>query len=138
MNEYRFEDLSVGMEETFLVKITEEMYDRFLAISGDDNPLHTDEDFAKSFGFSSRVAYGMMIASFFSTLGGVYLPGRYCIIQGVSMDFRAPVYAGDELTVTGSVAELFPSVSSAQIKVVMKNSDGKKVVRGRLKVGFLK
>ena len=91
MNEYRITDISAGQQESFSVTVTEEMMAKFLDITGDVNPLHTDDGFAKEKGFPQRVAYGMLTASLISTLGGVYLPGKYCLIQGVEVKFEKPV-----------------------------------------------
>lgn len=71
MNHYRYEELSVGMEERFLATITEDMTAAFHRLSGDPNPLHTDEAFARAHGFQGRVVYGMLTASLLSTLGGI-------------------------------------------------------------------
>lgn len=70
MNEYAYEDMEVGMRESFKCTVTEEMMDSFRAISGDDNPLHTDAAFARGHGYRGRVAYGMLTMSLFSRLGG--------------------------------------------------------------------
>ena len=136
MNEYTFNQLYIGMQESFECKITEEMMERFWANTGDENPLHHDREFAVAHGFSDCVVYGMLSASFISTLGGVYLPGKYCIIQQVEAKFTSPVYVGDTLRVVGTVQELNESVQQSVIKVEMLSS-GKKVLRGKLYVGFL-
>jgi 3-hydroxybutyryl-CoA dehydratase len=137
MNEYRYEDLKVGMSETFKYTVTAEKMKLFCEISGDTNPLHTELLYAKEHGFKQKVAYGMLSASLISALGGVYLPGKYCLIQQVEIKFLNPVYEGDELTVCGTVKELKDCVKRAVIKVEMKNQEGKKVVKGTLDVGFL-
>lgn len=137
MNEYRFDDLSIGLKESFEYKITLEAMEKFRGLTGDDNPLHVDDEFAREHGFVGRVTYGMLSASLFSTLGGMYLPGKYCIVQECDTKFLQPVYVGDVLTVTGEVREMHESVQRADIKVTIVNQDNKKVVRGTLKVGFL-
>ncbi|MCR5722074.1 MAG: MaoC family dehydratase [Lachnospiraceae bacterium] len=137
MNEYRFSDLKIGTTESFEHTVTAEEMDLFLKISGDENPLHSDSNFAKAHGFSDRVVYGMLSSSLVSTLGGMYLPGRYCIIQQVELKFVAPVFVGDTLTVKGEVKELNESVQQAVMGVEIRNQDGKKVVRGKLFTGFL-
>lgn len=136
MNDYSFHDLSVGMEEHFDVLITEGMLAHFLEITGDTNPLHTDRQFAAERNFRDRVVYGMLTASFISTLGGGYLPGRQCLIQAVESKFIRPVFIGDRLTVSGTVIELHETVRQVEVKVVMTNQDHEKVLRGRLKAGF--
>lgn len=137
MNNYQFEDLKVGMVETFERKITEEMMSKFLEITGDINPLHNDIDFACDKGYDSKVVYGMLTASFISTLGGVYLPGKNCLIHVVEVKFAKPVYIGDTLTISGTIVEVHESVGQVEIKVVIKNQHGKAVCKGKLKAGVL-
>ncbi len=137
MNTYKFEDLRIGQTESFEYKITSEKMNIFRELSGDCNPLHNDELFAQKYGYDGRVVYGMLSALFISTLGGIYLPGKYCIIQQIDCKFVSPVYVGDIITVKGSIKELNESVRQAVIKVEMKNQAEKKVVRAILKVGFL-
>lgn len=137
MNTYRFHDLKVGLEESFEVVITGEMMEKFCNITGDVNPLHNDRKFAEEKGFQDRVSYGMLTASFISTLGGVYLPGKYCLIQSIECKFISPVFIGDRLKVRGIVGELHESVQQAEIKVTVINQKNEKVLRGKLKAGFL-
>ncbi|SEK43786.1 3-hydroxybutyryl-CoA dehydratase [Pseudobutyrivibrio ruminis] len=132
MNNYTFDELTVGMTESFKVKITEAMLDAFKGITGDVNPLHNDEEFAKAKGHPGRVAYGMLTASFLSTLAGVYIPGERSLIQQVETKFAKPVYIGNELTVTGEITELVESVQRLELKVTITNQDGKKVLRGTM------
>lgn len=134
MNTYTFDELKVGMSESFQVTITEAMLDSFKGITGDVNPLHNDEEFAKAKGHVGRVAYGMLTASFLSTLAGVYLPGEKSLIQQVETKFASPVYIGDELTVKGEIAELVESVQRLTLKVTITNQNGKKVLRGKMEI----
>ena len=103
MNRYQFEDIYVGLKEEFQVTITADMLKQFCQMTGDVNPLHTDETFAKEKGYESNVAYGMLTASFLSTLAGVYLPGERSLIHSVESKFTKPVYVGDTLTISGQV-----------------------------------
>jgi len=132
MNNYKFDELTVGMTESFKVTITEAMLDAFKGITGDVNPLHNDEEFAKAKGHPGRVAYGMLTASFLSTLAGVYIPGERSLIQQVETKFAKPVYIGDELTVTGEITELVESVQRLELKVTITSQVGKKVLRGTM------
>ena len=138
MNNYTFEELSIGQSESFEVTVTAEMMDSFLKISGDINPLHNDKNFAKEQGYADRVVYGLLTTSFISKLVGVLLPGEKCLLQGVEVKYLRPVYIGDTLLVTGIVDELHESVQRASIKVSISNQDNKKVVKGKAEVGFLK
>lgn len=105
MNRYIFDEIEVGQEENFEIEITEEMMESFRKITGDINPLHNDEKFAKNAGYPGRVVYGMLTASFLSTMAGVYMPGENSLIQSVEVKFSKPVYTGDRLSFTGKVAE---------------------------------
>ena len=79
MNHYTLAEMTPGLTEEFTVTVTPEMMDAFRAITGDVSPIHVDADYARGRGFPGRVVYGMLGASFFSTLAGVYLPGEHCL-----------------------------------------------------------
>lgn len=137
MREYKMKDLSVGMSESFKVLVTAEMMQKFLDITGDENPLHVNENFAKSKGFKDRVVYGMLTASLISTLGGCYIPGKFCLIQGVEIKFARPVFIGDELVVTGEVSKVEFDLRYLEIKGTIRNQKNEKVLRGLLKAGVM-
>ena len=137
MNYYRFEDLKAGRTEQFTVTVDGNMQERFCELTGDTNPLHTDEAYAVSQGFEGRVVYGMLTASFLSALAGVFVPGAYGILHSVEVKFVKPVYAPDVLKVTGTVTELNETVRQAVIKVEIRNQKGEKVLRGKIKAGVL-
>ena len=90
---------------------------------------------SKSKGFSDRVVYGMLTSSFFSTLVGVYLPGKYCILQSIDIKFSKPVYIDDILTITGKVSYINEAYKQLEIKAVIINQDNKKVSKATIKVG---
>lgn len=135
MNEYKYHDIAVGMEESFTVTLTQEMMAGFQQMTGDSNPLHSDAAFAQEKGFPDKVAYGMLTASFLSTLAGVYLPGKFSLIHGVEAEFPKPVFVGDRLTVTGRVTEKNDLFRIFIMKVAIYNGAGQKVCRGRMRMG---
>lgn len=137
MNEYKIKDLAIGTKESFSVTITEEMMADFSRITGDKNPLHGNLDFAKKQGYDTPVTYGMLTASFLSTLAGMYLPGKYSLIQGVDIKFVKPVFPGNTLTITGTVSELHPNLNMMQIKVLITDQAQRKVLKGKMQIGFL-
>ncbi len=137
MNEYSFNELTVGMECEFSHSFSIEQLEIFSKLSGDNNPLHTDIEFAKAHGYESCVVFGMLTASLLSTLGGVYLPGKNCLIQGVDISFSRPVYPMDEILVKGKIVEIFESVGQVVIRVDMYNQKKEKVLRGKMKVGMI-
>lgn len=137
MNKYTYDDIFVGMEESFTVKVTEESMSLFLDLTEDINPLHNDVNYAKELGYKDKVVYGMLTASFLSTLAGVYLPGKNSLIHSVEIKMTKPVFKGDELTVIGTVVEKSESVPVFMMKVSIKNQIGELVLRGRMQIGVL-
>lgn len=137
MNEYKFFDIKVGHTEAFNIKIDAVMMDKFLEISGDNNPLHINSEYAKSKGFIDKVVYGMLTSSFYSTLVGVYLPGKYCILQGMDIQFSKPVFINDSLTITGKVSYINEAYKQIEIKATIVNQENKKVSKATIKVGVM-
>lgn len=135
MNHYKLHELTPGMEACFSVTITEEMLQKFLEISGDVNPLHADAAFAQAKGYPSRVVYGMLTASFYSTLAGVYLPGEHCLLWEVNSKFTDTVFAGDELDVYGKVIEVNKDFGFIRLKARVKNQKGQTVSRATITAG---
>lgn len=135
MNDYKITDLYIGQKESFQYDVTEEKMRCFLKLTADINPLHTDDEYAKSKGYSGRVVYGMLTASLISTLGGVFLPGKFCLIQGVDVKFAKPVFVGNRLTVTGEVVKVEVDLHYMEVKVTIVNQDGQKILRGIMKAG---
>ncbi len=123
------------MDACFSTKVTEEMLRKFLEISGDVNPLHNDENYARSFGYPSRVVYGMLTASFYSTLAGVYLPGERCLLYEVDSLFASPVFVGDTLRVYGKVEKVDTEKKFVRIKTRITNQEGTLVSRGSIVAG---
>lgn len=138
MNAYVFADIPVGLTATFTKTVTLEMEDSFRIISGDENPLHKDDDFAKETGngkFDKHVTFGMLTASLYSTMAGMYLPGKYSLIHSFDeISFQKPVFAGDILTVTGEVVEKTEGLNLIILKVVIRNQDNKIVSKAKMKV----
>jgi 3-hydroxybutyryl-CoA dehydratase len=135
MNSFTFDDIPLGGTESFTVSVTENMMSDFFDITGDSNPLHTDENYAKEKGYKGKVVYGMLTASFLSTLAGVYLPGENSLIHLVEAEFPAPVFIGDTLKITGTVSRKDDNFKTIEIKVVAVNDNWQKVLRGKMRVG---
>ena len=104
-SEHTFEDLFVGQKVTFSEKIDELLLTDFAKLSGDFNPLHMDEDYALNTNFEKRVCHGMLLASFFSQLVGMYLPGKNSLYFSQSLNFRNPCFVDDEVTIAGEITE---------------------------------
>lgn len=138
MNEYKLEDIKIGMTEEFKVTITEKMQDDFRQNTGDVNPMHEDEKFAEGKGFKGKLVFGMLTASFFSTLVGVYLPGKNCLFQECKdIRFHSPVFIGDELSIKGEVSEIDERFKRITVKATIRNQEGKKVCSAKLIAGVV-
>ena len=137
MNRFTYDEIEVGHKESFSVRVAQEDMDRFRAITGDVNPLHADPDYAKEHGHKDCVVFGMLTASYLSTLAGVYLPGEHSLIHSVKTKFSGAVYVGDELTVEGTVTEKNDTFELIIVKAVIRNRNGEKVCKAELQVGLI-
>ncbi|ARU05058.1 (R)-hydratase [Comamonas serinivorans] len=109
MNElggYNVEDLKVGMSATYAKTITEADIVLFAAVSGDNNAVHLNEEFAKTTVFGGRIAHGMLSASVISAAIAGRLPGPGTVYLGQNLQFRAPVRPGDTVQATITVTEV--------------------------------
>jgi 3-hydroxybutyryl-CoA dehydratase len=103
---YFFEDLHVGMEASLVQTVSSEAIHAFAQISGDINPIHLDEAYAKESPFRRIIAHGMLSASYISAVFGTKLPGPGCIYISQTLNFKAPVYIGDKVTATVRISDL--------------------------------
>lgn len=102
----------------------------FAGITGDFNPAHIDEEYAKGTFFKKRIAHGMLSAGFISNVLGTKLPGAGSIYMKQDLAFLAPVYIGDTITARGEVLELNMEKNRVTLKTTCTNQDGKIVVDG--------
>jgi 3-hydroxybutyryl-CoA dehydratase len=103
---FYLEDLKVGMTASYARTVTDADVVLFAGISGDTNPVHLDEEFAKETMFQGRIAHGMLSASFISTVLGTKLPGPGCIYLSQNLKFRAPVRSGDTVSATATITDI--------------------------------
>ena len=111
------------------VMITDDAIRKFVALSGDKNPIHSDDDYASRSSFGRRIAPGLMVASYISALIANELPGPGAIYLGQNLRFEAPVYLGDEITVTIRVLG-HPREDRLQLETNCSNQAGKRVLSG--------
>lgn len=103
---YFIEDLTKGMSESYTRTVTEADIDLFGAVTGDMNPLHFNEEYAKTTIFKGRIAHGMLTTSYLSTVLGTKMPGPGSIFLSASVRFKAPVRIGDTVTATVTVRDI--------------------------------
>ena len=120
---YEFEELRVGMFTTYAKTITEADIVLFAAVSGDNNAIHTNEEFAATTIFKGRIAHGMLSASVISAALANKLPGPGAIYMSQNLRFRAPVRAGDTVRATVTVKELIPEKHRVLLGTCCRVSD---------------
>lgn len=103
---YRFEDLKLGMKATVSRTITETDLRNFSGVSGDTNPMHLNEEYARKTPFGGCIVHGMLTASLISAVVGTKLPGPGCIYMNQTLKFLAPVRVGDTVYAVATVKEL--------------------------------
>ena len=133
-SEYTFDEIMLGVKVKFTVTITESIINEFARISGDHNPLHMDEYYASKTQFGKRVCHGMLLASFFSRLIGMYMPGKNALYFSQTLNSQTPCFVGDLVTIKGEVIDKSQSTRIITIKTIAYNQADKCLVDGIAKV----
>ncbi|MCB1541780.1 MAG: MaoC family dehydratase [Rhodoblastus sp.] len=101
-----FEDLTVGQRETLMKTVMDDDVIAFADLSGDRNPVHLSDHFARKTRFGERIVHGLYTASLISTVIGMYLPGPGAVYMSQTLNFKGPVKIGDVINVVVEVVEL--------------------------------
>jgi 3-hydroxybutyryl-CoA dehydratase len=120
----------VGQSASLVRTVSAEDVEAFAALTGDTNPIHLDEDVASKSRFGRRVAHGMLVASYVSTLLGTKFPGTGTIYVSQTLTFVRPVFLGDTLTVTATITTYRSSKALATIATSVANQASANVVLG--------
>jgi 3-hydroxybutyryl-CoA dehydratase len=97
------EDMQVGMTGSFARTVTEADIVLFAGVTGDNNPVHLNQEYASKSLFGGRIAHGMLTASFISTVLGMKMPGPGAIYVSQKLNFKAPVRIGDTVEARATV-----------------------------------
>ena len=127
----------VGDSAEFKHTVTSEDIQRFADLTGDDNPLHVDREFAEKTSFKGIVAHGMLGASFISTIIGKHIPGEGALWVSHNLDFLLPVRIGDELTIYAEIIQKHERQRLLTLKTEIRNQYRQIVVSGECKVKVL-
>src|SRR5258708_3429938 len=133
----RIDDFEVGQHVRFSNTFTEDDIQRFIAITGDVNPLHVDEEFARGTRFGRRVLHGMLTASIFSTMVGMLLPGTGAIYRSQTLTFLLPVYLDETVTAHFVVRSVDRAKHRLVIDSWIENEAGQHVIEGTCEAGLL-
>lgn len=120
---YFIEDLKVDMESTYEKTVTEADIDAFADVTGDNNPVHLDEEFGAKTIFKGRIAHGMLAAGYISTVVGTQLPGPGSIYMSQSLRFRAPVRIGDTVVTTAKITNVDSEKGRVTLETVCSVGD---------------
>lgn len=125
-----FDQLHTGDKDQFSKTVTDADITLFAGVTGDLNPAHIDETYARGTFFKKRIAHGMLAAGFVSAVIGTRLPGPGTVYMHQSLDFLAPVYIGDTVTAVVEVIEKIDEKKRVRLKTTCFNQDGTVVLAG--------
>ncbi|BBY36631.1 hypothetical protein MMAN_07650 [Mycobacterium mantenii] len=132
-----FDDVKEGDTASLVKTITEADILRFVELTGDNNPLHVDAEYANHTPFKEIVVHGMLGASFISTVIGTKLPGPGALWVSQSFDFNLPVRLADTLTVACTVVRKHARDRLLELQMQITNQHGQTVLQGQGKVKLL-
>jgi acyl dehydratase len=125
-----FDDMTIGQTCSYEKTVSEEDVLMFARLSGDANPVHIDEDYAKTTQFGGRIAHGMYTAALISAAMALQIPGPGSVYLTQTLKFKAPVKIGDTLTVTIEIIGKREGRNFVTLSTIVCNQHGKKVVTG--------
>lgn len=131
-----YAQVKVGDHYSFEALLDEAQVRQFADLTGDQNPLHVNADYAKKTSFQKNIVHGMLAGSLFSRLIGMYCPGENSLYLSQSLEFRKPVFAGDKVTVKGTVIQKIDSMEMVVLHTEIV-ARGEVVIKGEAKAKFL-
>ena len=134
----RIDDFHAGQRASYAKTFTEEDVQRFIAITGDSNPLHIDDAFAARTPFGRRVLHGMLTASILSTMVGMFIPGTGAIYRSQTLTFLRPVHVGDTVTAHFVIRAVDRARHRLVIDSWIEDQAGQRVVEGVCEAGLLR
>jgi 3-hydroxybutyryl-CoA dehydratase len=125
-----FDQLNIGDSDRFSKTVSETDIYLFAGVTGDLNPAHINEAYARGTFFKTRIAHGMLSAGFVSAVIGTRLPGPGTVYMRQTLDFLAPVRIGDTVTATVEVIEKLEEKKRVRLRTTCVNQEGIKVLDG--------
>jgi acyl dehydratase len=129
--------LKVGDKFSTERTVTDELIRKFAEVSGDYNPIHLDDEFAKETRFGRRIAHGMLSGAFISAVLGYELTERKIVYLSQTLKFTAPVFIGDTVTTTATVTHIREDKPIVTMETVCTNQNGETLVTGESAVMLL-
>jgi len=125
---------TIGEEATLTKTIADEEIKTFARISGDNNPIHVNEDYARGTMFGGRIAHGMLVAGLISAVLGNKLPGPGSIYMNQELRFLAPVRPGESITARAQVTEWDEAKGRVKLLTEVTNQKGEVVISGEARL----
>jgi 3-hydroxybutyryl-CoA dehydratase len=123
-------ELCIGEFAELAKTVSESDIYLYAGLTGDFNPAHINEEYAKKTFFKTRIAHGMLTAGFISAILGTKLPGPGTIYLKQELTFLAPVRIGDTITARVEVIELIPEKNRVRLKTTCVNQDSTRILDG--------
>jgi 3-hydroxybutyryl-CoA dehydratase len=130
-------DITIGDKFSTERHVTDELIRKFADVSGDYNPIHLDEEFAKTTRFGKRIAHGMLSGAFISAVLGYEFKERKIVYLSQTMRFTAPVFIDDTVTATATVTAIREDKGIVTLETVCTNQNGDVLVKGEAAVMIL-
>lgn len=131
-----FSELKVGQRASIQKTFTSSDVEAFAQVSMDTNPIHLDEEYAKTTVFGRRIVHGILTSGLISAVLANKLPGPGTIYLGQELRFTAPVFLGDTITAEVEIAEIREDKKIIKLNTTCTNQDGKAVITGLATVKF--
>ena len=129
--------LKIGDQFSSSREVTDEVIRKFAEVSGDFNPIHLDDEFAKTTRFGKRIAHGMLSGAFISAVLGNEFRERKIVYLSQTMKFVAPVFIGDIVTATGTITNIREDKNIVTLETICSNQNGEMLVKGEAAVMIL-
>ena len=121
----------IGVSETMTIPVSQAMADAFKDLSGDDAPLHSDEDFARTHGFEGRLVHGALVVSLLSRVVGTQFPGPQSLWLKCDISFRNPCYAPSTLRFHGIVVQQSEAIRSIALTFEITDDRGREIAAAK-------
>jgi 3-hydroxybutyryl-CoA dehydratase len=126
-----------GDEFNHSYAVSQGIYDGFISLFEDRNPLHTDKTFANGKGFKDKVMHGNILNGFISHFVGELLPVKNVILQSQEIKYYKPVYLGDQLLFNAIIDDVYESVNTVEFKFRFSTDTAVKVAAGKIWIGII-
>ncbi|WP_041082450.1 MaoC family dehydratase [Thermotoga profunda] len=129
-------NFQVGQTYSEKFVVTEKMVRDFSELIGDKNPVHLDEEYAKSTRFKKRICHGMLVASFISKVLGMNFPGPGTILVKQQLKYRSPVYIDEQIEIQVKITQMIPDRQRLVLDTNVIKEDGTIAIEGICEVLF--